>query len=161
MSAHQAFGWQNCESNYPEKFTEARIIWLARLALCVLQILCEPESANFQHTIDRVVRSTDSNKGIRGVEVVPVFEIRSGLQELGGQREADRGEICYTDEPVGRVQKSQTVTQRREPRGAPSERTNFLRMPIKMRNLELSLWFSSGGCMVGGGVEVDDMVTED
>lgn len=39
--------------------------------------------------------------------------------------------------------------------------TNFLRMPMKMRNLELSLWFSSGGCTVGGGVEVDDMVTED
>lgn len=42
-----------------------------------------------------------------------------------------------------------------------SEGADFLRMPMKMRNLELSLWFSSGGCMVGGGVEVDDMVMED
>lgn len=31
---------------------------------------------------------------------------------------------------------------------------------MKMRNLELSLWFSSAGCIVGGGVEVDDMVAE-
>lgn len=32
---------------------------------------------------------------------------------------------------------------------------------MKMRNLELSLWFSSGAeTVVEGGVEVDDMLTE-
>lgn len=41
------------------------------------------------------------------------------------------------------------------------DEANFLRMPMKMRNLELSLWFSSAGCTVGGGVEVEDMVAED
>lgn len=31
---------------------------------------------------------------------------------------------------------------------------------MKMRSLELSLWFSSAGCIVGGGVDVDDMAVD-
>lgn len=34
--------------------------------------------------------------------------------------------------------------------------THFFRMPIKMRSLELSLWFSSGGgAIVGGALDAD------
>jgi hypothetical protein len=34
--------------------------------------------------------------------------------------------------------------------------THFFKMPIKMRNLELSLWFSSvGGAIVGGAPDAD------
>lgn len=37
--------------------------------------------------------------------------------------------------------------------------TNFLRMPMKMRSLELSLWLSSAAeSVVAGGAAVDDML---
>lgn len=38
------------------------------------------------------------------------------------------------------------------------EETDFLRMPTKMRNLELSLWSPSGTAAVVAGADADDML---
>lgn len=40
---------------YPEKLAQARVVGLARLALCVLQVLCEPEPHNLEHAVERLV----------------------------------------------------------------------------------------------------------
>lgn len=134
------------EQPYPEKLAQARVVRLAWLSLRVLQIFCEPEAQDLEHAVERFVRGAYRYKGIGGVEIVPVFEIGGGLEQLGGQRKADRRKIGNTDEP-GEVQER----ERRQygwgggknaegvGRSGRARGTNFLRMPIKMRSLELSL----------------------
>lgn len=39
-----AWPWQARVAGYPEEFAESRVIWLAGLALDVLEVLCEPEA---------------------------------------------------------------------------------------------------------------------
>lgn len=97
---------------YPEKLAQTRIVGLARFALCIFNVLGEPETADFQHAIDGIVRSTDCYEGIGGIKIVPVFEVRGRLEQLGWQREADRGEVGDTDEPA-----QQTVNTRRSEEG--------------------------------------------
>lgn len=84
---------------YPEKLAQARIVGLAGLALCVLQVLCEPEPQNLEHTVERLVGGADSYEGIGGIEIVPVFEVGGRLEQLRWQRKADGGKIGNTDEP--------------------------------------------------------------
>lgn len=141
-------------SPYPEKFTQAGVIGLARLALGIFQVLCEPEAQDLEHAVDGIVRGADGYKCIGGVEIVPVLEVGGGLEELGRQREADRSEIGNADEPVN------NSGQGRGPwRRSRGGETNFLRMPMKMRSLELSLWLSSAAeSVVAGGAAVDDML---
>lgn len=154
QKAEQALLGIGC-SPYPEKFAQARVVGLARLALGIFQVLCEPEAQDLEHAVDGIVRGADGYKCIGGIEIVPVFEIGGGLEELGRQREADRGEIGNTDEP-------EDESGQGRGRNAGAERaggTNFLRMPMKMRSLELSLWLSSAAeSVVTGGAAVDDMV---
>lgn len=88
-----------CSLTYPKKFAQTRVVRLARLALGILDVLCEPETADFQHAIDGIFGGSDGYEGIGGIEIVPVFEVRGGLEELGWQREADGGEIGNTNEP--------------------------------------------------------------
>lgn len=204
---------------YPEKLAEARIVWLAWLSLCIFQILCKPESQSLQHAVDRVVGGADGYERIGRIEIIPVLKVGRGLQKLGGQREADGGEISNADESAqlnvsvvnatpscppsiaaaprpGLGQRavfgaSTTLAGFRRPglvfrvvathakqemgqggAAAPSEvdgrrwtgggterceaDTHFFKMPMKMRSLELSLWFSSGGgAIVGGAADAD------
>lgn len=65
---------------YPEEFAQARIVGLAGLALCVLDVFCEPETTDFQHAIEGLVGGSNGYEGIGGIEIVPVFEIRGGLE---------------------------------------------------------------------------------
>lgn len=83
--------------SYPEEFAQARVVGLAWLPLCVFQIFCEPKPQDLEHAVDGVVRGADGDEGIGGVEVVPVFEIRCWLEQLGGQGEPNRGKIGDTD----------------------------------------------------------------
>lgn len=85
---------------YPEKFAEAGVVWLAWLSLCVFQILCKPEAESLQHAVDRVVGGADGYECIGRIEIVPVFKVGRWLQELGGQREADGGEVGNANEPA-------------------------------------------------------------
>lgn len=204
---------------YPEKLAKAGIVWLAWLSLCVFQILCKPEAESLQHAVDRVVGGADGYERIGRIEIVPVLKVGRGLQELGGQREADGGEVGDANEPAqlnvsvvnatpscrpgiaaaprpslgqqavvsaaasmadtvdsvvvfrivathakhdmgqGRAAAPSEMNGRRWT-GGGTERcekdTHFFKMPMKMRSLELSLWFSSGGgAIVGGALDAD------
>lgn len=83
---------------YPEELAQARVVRFAWLPLCVLEVLGKPEAQNLQHAVDWVVRGSNRDKGIGRVEVVPVFEVWCRLEELGGKREPDRGEVGDSDE---------------------------------------------------------------
>lgn len=203
---------------YPEKFAEAGIVWLAWLPFCIFQIFCKPEAESLQHAVDRVVRGADGYERIGRIEIVPVLQVGRGLQELGGQREADGGEVGNANEPAqlnvsvvnatpscrpgiaaaprpslgqqavvsaaatmasavdsvwcfesshhakqdmgqgGAAATSETNGRRWTGGGIQrcKKDTHFFKMPMKMRSLELSLWFSSGGgAIVGGALDAD------
>lgn len=100
-------GWKT----YPEELPQTRVIWLARLPLCIFQILSEPEPQHLQHAVDRLVRGANGNKGVRRIEIVPVFEVGCRLEELRWKREAYGSEICDTNEPrSGNIRGQLTVS---------------------------------------------------
>lgn len=86
---------------YPEELAEARIIRLARPSLHILQILCEPKPQDLEDTIERLVGGADGDKGIRGIEIVPVLKVGSRFQKLRRKGEADVGEVSDANEPIG------------------------------------------------------------
>lgn len=89
------------KKTYPEEFTQARVVGLAWFPFYVLQVLGKPEAQHLEHAIQRLVGGADGDEGVRGIEVVPVLEVRGGLQQLRGEREAHVGEIRDADEPSG------------------------------------------------------------
>lgn len=78
---------------YSKEFTQARVVGLAGLALGILEVLGQPEADDLEHAVEGFVGGADGDKGIGGVEVGPVFEVRCGFEQLGGEGEADGGEI--------------------------------------------------------------------
>lgn len=84
---------------HPEELAETRVVWLAGLPLCVFEIFCEPEADYFEHSIEGLIGSADGDEGVGCIEIGPVFEIGGGLEQLGGERESDAGEIRDADEP--------------------------------------------------------------
>lgn len=84
---------------HPEELAETRIVWLAGLPLCIFKIFCKPEADYFKHSIERLIGSADGNEGVGCIEIGPVLEIGGGLEQLGGERESDAGEIRDADEP--------------------------------------------------------------
>jgi hypothetical protein len=83
---------------HPEEFAETRIVRLAGLPLRIFEIFCKPEADYFKHSIERLVGSADGDESVGCIEIGPVFEIGSGLEQLGGKRESDAGEISDADE---------------------------------------------------------------
>lgn len=74
---------------YPEELAQARIVGLARLPLGIFQVLGEPEAHDFEHAVEGIVRGADGDKGIGGIEIGPVFQVRGGLEQLRRQRESN------------------------------------------------------------------------
>lgn len=68
---------------YPEEFAQARVVGLAWLSFGIFQVLCKPETQHLQHAINGLVGGADCDEGVRGIEIVPVFEIRGRFKELG------------------------------------------------------------------------------
>ena len=91
---------RQARGTYPEKLAKTRIVRLAWLSLCIFQIFCKPEAESLQHAVDGVVRGADGYECIGRIEIVPVLQVGRGLQELGGQGEADRGEVGHTNKPA-------------------------------------------------------------
>lgn len=78
---------------YSEEFSQAGIIWFARFALGIFQVFGQPEADDFQHAVEGFLRGSNSYKGIGGIEVGPVLEIRGRLQKLRGQGKSNRGKV--------------------------------------------------------------------
>lgn len=89
-------------ATYSEEFAETGVVGFAGLALCVFDILGEPETNDFEHSVERFVGGANCDKGIRGVEVGPVFEVGGWLEKLGGKREANGGKIRDANESVAK-----------------------------------------------------------
>lgn len=83
---------------HPEELAETRVVRLARLSLCIFQILCKPEADHFKHSVEGLIGCADGDESVGCIEVGPVLEIWSRLQELGGERESNGGEIRDPDE---------------------------------------------------------------
>jgi len=81
-----------------EELSERRVVWLAGLALDILQVLCEPEAQAGKQTAKLIVRVADACKDVGSVEVMPVLEVGDGLEQLGRQGEADSGNVRDSDE---------------------------------------------------------------
>ena len=64
----------------------------------VYQVLCEPEAQAPQHTPQVLVRVADADKCVGSVEVVPVLEVGSWLEELGGEGEAHGSKVGHAYE---------------------------------------------------------------
>lgn len=91
---------QSGQSTHSKELAQARIVWFAGLALGILQVLCQPETDNLEHTVERLIRGTDGDEGIGGIEIGPVFEIRRGLKQLRWQRESNGGKVSNANEPI-------------------------------------------------------------
>lgn len=83
---------------HPEELAETRVVRLARLSLCIFEILCKPEANHFKHSIEGLIGCADGDESVGCIEVGPVLEIWSRLQELGGERESNGGEVRDPDE---------------------------------------------------------------
>lgn len=83
---------------HPEELAETRVVRLARLSLCIFEILCKPEANHFQHSVEGLIGCANANERVGCIEVGPVLEIRGRLQELGGERESNGGEVRDPDE---------------------------------------------------------------
>lgn len=83
---------------HPEELAETRVVWLARLSLCIFEVLCKPEANHFKHSIERLIGSADGDESVGCIEVGPILEVRSWLQELGGEGESNGGEVGDSDE---------------------------------------------------------------
>lgn len=94
---------------HPEELSQARVVWFARLALGVFQVLGEPEAANLQHAVEGLIGGSDGDESVGRVEIIPVFEVRRGLEELGGKREAHGCEVSDADEPGCERQRSAQI----------------------------------------------------
>ena len=84
---------------HSEELAKARVVRLARFALCVFEVLCKPEANDFEHAIEGFIGGTDADEGVGSVEVGPVFEVRGWFEQLGRQRESNGSEIRDTDKP--------------------------------------------------------------
>lgn len=71
--------WHARVAGYPEEFAEGRVIWLARLALDVFEVLGEPEAQDLEHAVQRLVGVADGGEGFGAVEVRPVLEVGRGF----------------------------------------------------------------------------------
>lgn len=85
---------------HPEELAENRVVRLARPALDVFEILCQPEAYNLEHTVERLVGGANGSEGVGGVDVVPVLEVRRGFEELRRERESNRCEIGNANESI-------------------------------------------------------------
>lgn len=87
-------------STHPEELSKNRVVRLAGPAFDILEVFRQPEAYNFQHTVEWLVRGADSGESIGGIEIGPVFEVRSRFEELRWQRESNRCQVGDTDESL-------------------------------------------------------------
>lgn len=95
---------------HSKELAETRVVGLARLALCIFEILGQPEADHLEHAVKGLIGSADGDKGIGGVEIGPVFQVRGGLEQLRRERESDCCEVRDADESIatGGGQRSST-----------------------------------------------------
>lgn len=87
-------------STHPKEFPQTRVVWLARFALCIFQILREPKADHLEHAIKRIAGGPDGYEGVRCIEICPILEIRRWLQELRRKGKPNGCQIRHTDESV-------------------------------------------------------------
>jgi hypothetical protein len=85
-------------TTHPEELAEDRVVGFAGPALDVLEVLGQPEAHHLEHAVEGLVGRANGGKGVGGVDVVPVFEIRRRFEELGRQRESNCCEVGDADE---------------------------------------------------------------
>ena len=83
MTFHSSH-WSSGQS-HSEKLAKGRVVRFTRLALCIFEVLCQPEAHHFEHSIEGLVGLADASKGVGRIDVGPVFEVRGGLKKLRWQ----------------------------------------------------------------------------
>ena len=77
----------------------------------MLEILCQPVAHNLEHAVEGLFGGPDGGKGIWCVQVIPVLEIRGGLEELRRQGEPDGSQIRDTNESVDTIVSTNTSSE--------------------------------------------------